>query len=197
MGPVRAFSLAQSQHVRRSCRWIETFLDSDWFASGILAWVHFCLTFGTAIWKPCGSRNCGRACSLSKWQFWETILSQSVVASELRVTEFFTEISLIPQNRRYSVKNPVTASSEAKWGHPQTCIWLKVRLAWSYLWSGSRCPRNFRWIYSHSHGACLFEIQTYDKKRGWTTPARLIKYIQHVFSTTNPVNHDLRWLRTC
>lgn len=69
MWPVRAFSLVQYQHVRRSCRWTETLLDSDWFTSGILAWVYFCLTFGTAIWKPCGSRNCGRACSLSKWQF--------------------------------------------------------------------------------------------------------------------------------
>ena len=28
-------------------------------------------------------------------------------------------------------------------------------------------------------GACLLEIQTYDKKGGWTTPARLIQYIQH------------------
>ena len=69
MWPVRAFSLVQYQHVRRSCRWTETLLDSDWFTSGILAWAYFCLTFGTAIWKPCGSRDCGRACSLSKWQF--------------------------------------------------------------------------------------------------------------------------------
>ena len=163
------------------------FLDSDWFTSGILAWVYFCLTFGTAIWKPCGSRNCGRACSLSKWQFWETILSQSVVASELPVTGFFTENLLLkPQNRRFSVKNPVTGSSEAKWGHT-----TKHVFDWRYSLLGrtlgvdldapeiSGASTASLTLMGHvCLGACLLEIQTYNKKRSWTTPARLVLYIQ-------------------